>query len=73
VQIAAPGRPFDLAGVAARLASAGQVQRTPYLIRCQLSDPAGVSLTVFPDGRIIVQGTDDLARARSLAARFVGG
>ena len=73
VQIAAPGRPFDLAGVAARLASAGQVQRTPYLIRCQLSDPAGVSLTIFPDGRIIVQGTDDLARARALAARFVGG
>jgi len=29
-------------------------------------------LDVFPDGRVIVAGTTDLDRARSLCARFVG-
>jgi hypothetical protein len=29
-------------------------------------------LTVFPDGRTIVSGTDDVAVARSLQAKYIG-
>jgi adenylyltransferase/sulfurtransferase len=29
-------------------------------------------ITVFPDGRAIIQGTDDPDEARTLYARFVG-
>jgi adenylyltransferase/sulfurtransferase len=29
-------------------------------------------LTLFPDGRVIVQGTDDPAVARTLYAKYVG-
>jgi len=29
-------------------------------------------LTVFPDGRTIVSGTDNLAAARTLHARYIG-
>ena len=29
-------------------------------------------LTVFPDGRAIIKGTQDIALARSLYARYVG-
>ena len=30
------------------------------------------TLTVFPDGRALIQGTTDIALARTLYARFVG-
>jgi adenylyltransferase/sulfurtransferase len=54
-----------------QLQNVGEVQRTSYMVRCRLRD-AEVSLTAFADGRVLVQGTSDLARARSLVARYVG-
>jgi len=30
------------------------------------------TITVFPDGRALVQGTTDVGLARSLYARFIG-
>jgi molybdopterin/thiamine biosynthesis adenylyltransferase len=63
---------IDLDQMARKLASAGEVQRTPYFVRCRLSDPPSVSLTIFPDGRSLIQGITEIARARSLHARFVG-
>jgi hypothetical protein len=32
----------------------------------------GHEMTVFADGRAIIKGTDDLALARSMYARYVG-
>ena len=29
-------------------------------------------MTIFPDGRAIIKGTDDVGVARSLYARYVG-
>jgi adenylyltransferase/sulfurtransferase len=63
---------LDLTALAGRLAAAGAVQQTPHLLRCALSAERDVSLTVFPDGRAIVHGTSDPARARSVYARWVG-
>jgi adenylyltransferase/sulfurtransferase len=63
---------IDLAALAQRLCSVGEVSHTPYFVRCAPRDPAGFSLTIFADGRTLVHGTSDPARARSLAARFVG-
>ena len=57
--------------VAARLATAGRVESTPHLVRCNLTE-SGLALTVFPDGRAIVKGTTDTAVARSIYARYVG-
>jgi molybdopterin/thiamine biosynthesis adenylyltransferase len=68
----ARGGELDLAVLGTRLASAGAVQRTPFLLRCDLTDPAGVRLTVFRDGRAILSGVRDVTRARSLYARYVG-
>jgi adenylyltransferase/sulfurtransferase len=62
---------IDLDALATRLRQAGTVERTPFLLRLDLSDPPA-RLTVFPDGRAIVHGTTELARARSLYDRFVG-
>jgi adenylyltransferase/sulfurtransferase len=58
--------------LANKLNASGMVQRTAYFIRCQLNDPASVTLTVFPDGRTLVQGVTDINRAKALHARFIG-
>jgi adenylyltransferase/sulfurtransferase len=55
-----------------KLTRVGLVQRTPYLLRCRLNEAADVELTLFSDGRLIVTGTTDGDRAKSLYARYVG-
>jgi adenylyltransferase/sulfurtransferase len=63
---------IELATLARRLEPVGVVTRTPYLLRFALRDDSATQMTVFPDGRVIVAGTTDVDRARSLCARFVG-
>jgi adenylyltransferase/sulfurtransferase len=62
----------ELASLAARLAGVGRVTRTPHLLRVDLPGDDPLRLTVFADGRLIVNGTTDRDRARSLYARYVG-
>jgi adenylyltransferase/sulfurtransferase len=70
VQVAPrPARPVDLGLLAGRLADAAPVVANDYLLRFEVE---GCQLTVFPDGRTIVKGTDDPVRARALYARYVG-
>ncbi len=66
-----PGARLDLDELAGRLRGSGTVTQNPFLLRLQLTDP-DYDLTIFPDGRAIIQGTDDVAQARSLYARYVG-
>lgn len=63
---------LSLASLAERLAPAGDVRRTPHFVKITLRDPAGVTLTIFPDGRSLIHGVTDLGRAKSLHARFIG-
>jgi adenylyltransferase/sulfurtransferase len=63
---------LSLEQMATKLTAAGTVQRNAYFVKCALRDPAGVTLTIFADGRTLVQGVNDLGRAKSLHARFVG-
>jgi adenylyltransferase/sulfurtransferase len=74
VQIPAnvPSQKLDLPSLATRLAAVGDVRTTPYFVKCRLTDPPEIELTVFPDGRTLVSGTADPARAKSIHARFVG-
>jgi len=64
-----PARPLDLAALAGRLAGVGPLSVNEYLLRLEVE---GCQLTLFPDGRAIVKGTDEPARARALYARYVG-
>jgi adenylyltransferase/sulfurtransferase len=64
-----PALELDLASLADRLADAGLVSANEHLLRLEAE---GVQLTVFADGRTIVKGTSDPARARALFARYVG-
>ena len=70
VQLSFPDRqPISLEQLARQLAGVGQVQSNRYLLRLAVDKYA---ITVFPDGRAIIGGTDDLAEARTVYARYVG-
>jgi adenylyltransferase/sulfurtransferase len=63
---------INLAELSDRLSAIGRIDSSPYLLRIRLNQPPEISLTIFPDGRCIVQGTTDLARARTLVSQYVG-
>jgi bacteriocin biosynthesis cyclodehydratase domain-containing protein len=71
VQIHERTRRLDLAELSLRLAgaAASEVRNNDFLLRFRV---APYELTVFPDGRAIVKGTQDPAVARSLYARYIG-
>lgn len=60
---------MDFEALAAQLSDHGQVQHNEYLLKLQLETH---TLTLFPDGRAIISGTDDPAKARSLYAQWIG-
>ncbi len=69
VQLTQPGTAMPLDELAKRLAGLGRVTRNPFLLRLKVD---AFELTLFPDGRAIVQGTDDPAAARTVYAKYVG-
>lgn len=69
VQIHEHDRPIDFAELERKLQAHGSVRRNDMLLRF---DRGEHRITVFHDGRAIVQGTTDVGLARSLYARFVG-
>jgi adenylyltransferase/sulfurtransferase len=69
VQIHECARPLDLADLKRRLEPLGLVRANEFALRFF---PAPYEMTVFPDGRAIIKGTQDTGLARSLYARYVG-
>ncbi len=71
VQIHERRRALDLAELGRRVAgaSASEVRNNQFLLRFRV---APYEMTVFPDGRAIIKGTQDPAVARSLYARYIG-
>jgi len=70
VQIS-PSQPaqVDLNSLGRRLASAGEVKGNEYLLRFRTGD---FEMTIFQDARSIIRGTEDIATARSLYAKYIG-
>ncbi len=70
VQIASRrAEPLDFAEMAGRLRPLGEVRFNNYMLRFVVE---GHEFTVFPDGRAIIKGTNDIAKARTLYAQFIG-
>ncbi len=55
--------------LAGRLQAVGEVTRNQFLLRLRV---APHEITVFPDARAIIAGTDDPAEAKTLYAKYVG-
>jgi adenylyltransferase/sulfurtransferase len=60
---------IDFAALAEQLRDVGEVSYNRYLLKFKSGEH---EMTVFPDARSIIKGTDDPNVARSLYARFVG-
>ena len=60
---------LDLNALAERLSGVGEVKANEYLVRLRAGE---YELTVFRDARAIVRGTEDVAVARTVYARYVG-
>ncbi len=59
----------NLSELSERLSVAGEVRANDYLVRFRTGD---FEMTIFQDARSIIRGTDDVATARSLYAKYVG-
>ena len=70
VQLMQPGGGrLDLASLAEALRGVGQVSFNSYLLRLTVDK---YQITVFPDARAIIGGTNDIAEARTAYARYIG-
>ncbi len=63
------GDSINLPDLAERLRPVGQVSYNSYLLRLLVD---GYVVTVFPDARAIIKGTDNEMVARSIYARYIG-
>jgi adenylyltransferase/sulfurtransferase len=71
VQLSYPDRqPISLEALALKLKGLGRITRNRFLLRFEVDQYV---ITVFPDGRAIVAGTDDIAEARTVHAKYIGG
>ncbi len=59
----------DFAALAERLAPLGEVRHNEFLLRLRVE---AYEITLFLDGRAIIQGTSDEGVARSLYTRYIG-
>jgi molybdopterin-synthase adenylyltransferase len=69
VQIHEHHRPVDFAEMETRLKPHGTVRSNNLLLRFERGKH---TITLFADGRALIQGTADITQARSLYARFIG-
>lgn len=60
---------IDFSNLAERLSSLGKVQYNDYLLKASISP---FEITVFSNGRAIIQGTQDARQAKSVYAKYVG-
>ncbi len=69
VQIHERSRPVDFEDLRRRLEPLGEVRANEFALRFFLPP---YEMTVFPDGRAIIKGTQDTGLARGLYAKYVG-
>ncbi|MFQ5685725.1 MAG: ThiF family adenylyltransferase [Candidatus Scalindua sp.] len=60
---------IDLVQLAKRLASISDVSSNAFMLKFKVKDN---EFTVFPDGRAIITGTNDLSTAKSLYSKYLG-
>ncbi|MHC0038185.1 ThiF family adenylyltransferase [Pseudoneobacillus sp. C159] len=63
-------QPFDFTKIAEGLAGIGQVKQNAYLLRFQPNEE--ITMVLFKDGRVLIHGTDDVIKAKSFYAKYIG-
>jgi molybdopterin/thiamine biosynthesis adenylyltransferase len=65
-----PGLRVDFKQIATRLKSGARPEYNTFMLKFRVDDCA---VTLFPDGRAIIQGTPDPDHGRALYAQYIGG
>jgi molybdopterin/thiamine biosynthesis adenylyltransferase len=63
------GKRFDLNQIASRLEGVGQLEKSDFMLRFTIDD---FQLTIFPDARTIIKGTEEKDIARAVYAKYIG-
>ncbi|MCA9039674.1 MAG: ThiF family adenylyltransferase [Planctomycetaceae bacterium] len=72
VQVSPPaGFKMNLDEMNRKLQSSASVTQNRFLLKAKLND-SDHEITLFPDGRAIIKGTDEISEARTLYARYIG-
>lgn len=67
------GTKLDFGSLTNQLKASGTVSANKFLLKFNVTDAGdGYEFTIFPDGRAIIKGTDELDRAKVLYAKYVG-
>jgi adenylyltransferase/sulfurtransferase len=69
VMAATPDGRVDLENLAATLGKVARVSKNPWMLRAEVEP--GIQLSVFADGRAIIDGTRDETRGRAIVARYI--
>ena len=69
VQLTHTGVTVSLDDLARQVEGVGKVTRNQFLLRLSVDE---FEITVFPDGRAIIGGTDDIAAAKTVYAKYIG-
>jgi adenylyltransferase/sulfurtransferase len=70
VQLSFPGRqPISLEELEKKLAVVGSTSRNKFLLRATIEP---YQITVFPDGRALIGGTEDIAEAKTVYSQYIG-
>lgn len=69
VQLSFPGEQLDLEKIALELSKLGNVTRNAFLLRATIED---FQITLFPDARAIITGTEEISVAKTVYAKYVG-
>jgi len=67
--VPSPPMSIDLTELAARLSRSGEARYNGFLV---VANRESVVMTIFPDGRVLVEGTTDEPFARELIRKYVG-
>lgn len=63
---------FDFKQLAQLLEPSGEVSSNPFLFWFRPADKPEIEIHLFQDGRAIIKGTEDLAEAKTIYARYLG-
>lgn len=63
-------RDINMTDMKEKLMKVGPVEINPYLLKCKID--CTVTLVIFKNGRVVIQGTDDITKAKSLYAKYIG-
>ncbi len=73
VQITPPEKKqIDFEQLKQSLESSGEINSNPFLFWFCPSEKPGIEIHLFKDGRAIIKGTEDLAEAKTIYARYLG-